>query len=63
MAKKDDEGKLELSVRILGNEIIGFKMVVDDFKMKWMLLGLIALGAIAFTMVTFGPQLMETFSK
>ena len=61
MAKKDDEGKLELSVRILGNEIIGFKMVVDDFKMKWMLLGLIALGAIAFTMVTFGPQLMETF--
>ena len=63
MAKKDDEGKLELSVRILGNEIIGFKMVVDDFKMKWMLLGLIALGAIAYTMVTFGPQLMETFSK
>ena len=63
MADKDDEGKLELSVRILGNEIIGFKMVVDDFKMKWMLLGLIALGAIAFTMVTFGPQLMETFSK
>ena len=61
MADKDDEGKLELSVRILGNEIIGFKMVVDDFKMKWMLLGLIALGAIAYTMVTFGPQLMETF--
>jgi len=61
VADKDDEGKLELSVRILGNEIIGFKMVVDDFKMKWMLLGLIALGAIAFTMVTFGPQLMETF--
>ena len=63
MAKKDDEGKLELSVRILGNEIIGFKMVVDDFKMKWMLLGLLALGAIAYIMVSFGPQLMETFNK
>ena len=61
MADKDDEGKLELSVRILSNEIIGFKMVVDDFKMKWMLLGLIALGAIAYIMVSFGPQLMETF--
>ena len=61
MADKDDEGKLELSVRILGNEIIGFKMVVDDFKMKWMLLGLIALGAIAYIMVSLGPQLMETF--
>ena len=63
MADKDDEGKLELSVRILGNEIIGFKMVVDDFKMKWMLLGLIALGAIAYIMVSFGPLLMETFNK
>ena len=63
MARKDDEGKLELSVRILGNEIIGFKMVVDDFKMKWMLLGLIALGAIAYIMVSFGPLLMETFNK
>ena len=61
MANKEDEGKLELSVRILGNEIIGFKMVVDDFKMKCMLLGLVAIGAIAYIMVSFGPQLMETF--
>jgi len=62
MENKEDEGKLELSLRILGNEIIGFKMVVDDFKMKWMLLGIIALAAISFVMVQFGPQLMETFS-
>jgi len=61
LAQKEDEGKLELSLRILGNEIIGFKMVVDDFKMKWMLLGLVAIGAIAYIMVSFGPQLMETF--
>ena len=61
VADKEDEGKLELSVRILGNEIIGFKMEVDDFKMKWMLLGLVAIGAIAYIMVSFGPQLMETF--
>jgi len=61
VAQKEDEGKLELSVRILGNEIIGFQMIVDDFKMKWMLLGLVAIGAIAYIMVSFGPQLMETF--
>ena len=61
LANKEDEGKLELSVRILGNEIIGFKMVVDDFKMKWMLLGLVAIGAISWIMVAFGPTLMETF--
>ena len=63
MKKEDNEGKLELSVRILGNEIIGFKMVVDDFKMKWMLLGLVAIGAISWVMVTFGPQLMDTFQS
>lgn len=62
MEQKEDEGKLEMSLRILGNEIIGFKMVVDDFKMKWMLLGIIALAAISFVMVKFGPQLMETFT-
>ena len=61
MKKTDDEGKLELSLRILGNEIIGFEMIVDDFKMKWMLLGLVAIGAISWIMVAFGPQLMETF--
>ena len=61
MKKVDDEGKLELSLRILGNEIIGFKMQVDDFKMKWMLLGLVAIGAISWIMVAFGPMLMETF--
>ena len=36
-------------------------MIVDDFKMKWMLLGLVAIGAISWIMVAFGPQLMETF--
>ena len=63
MKKEDDEGKLELSVRILGNEIIGFQMIVDDFKMKWMLLGLVAIGSISWVMVTFGPQLMDTFQS
>ena len=62
MSKKEYEGKLELSLRILGNEIIGFKMLVDDFKMKWMLLGLVAIGALSWIMVEFGPILMETFS-
>ena len=62
MSNKDDEGKLELSLRILGNEIVGFKMMVDDFKMKWMLLGLVAIGATSWIMVQFGPILMETFS-
>ena len=58
----DEEGKIEMSLRILGNEIIGFKMVVDDFKMKWLLLGIISLSVLSFIMVKFGPQIMETFT-
>lgn len=49
------EGKMELSLRVLGNEFIGLKMVVDDFKMKWAIIGVagiaILLGAISY----FGP--------
>jgi|TARA_B110000438_G_C15597524_1_gene556513 hypothetical protein len=56
------DGKLEISLRILGNEIIGFKMMVDDFKIKFLLGGIAAMGIIAYIMVVFGPQLMETFS-
>ena len=64
MAKQEQsDGKLELSLRILGNEIIGFKMVVDDFKLKFLLGGIAALGIIAYIMVVFGPSLMETFNN
>ena len=62
--KEEDQsdGKLEISLRILGNEIIGFKMMVDDFKIKFLLGGIAAMSIIAYIMVVFGPQLMETFS-
>ena len=51
--KEEDqsEGKLELSLRILGNEIIGFKMMVDDFKIKFLLGGIAAMAIIAYIMV------------
>jgi hypothetical protein len=64
MAKQEQsDGKLELSLRILGNEIIGFKMVVDDFKLKFLLGGIAALGIIAYIMVVFGPSLVEKFNN
>jgi hypothetical protein len=63
MEDEQNDGKLELSLRILGNEIIGFKMVVDDFKLKFLLGGIAALGIIAYIMVVFGPSLVETFNN
>lgn len=62
MANDDDnEGKLEIVVRVLGNELVGLKMVVDDFKMKWLIIGVAAVTAIAWGASVFGPVLINTF--
>ena len=37
--QNDDQGKLEIAVRVLGNELVAMKMTVDDFKMKWLVIG------------------------
>ena len=52
---KEEEGKLEISVSILGNEIIGFKMMVDDFKMKWVIVGLVTIIGLGWVISSFGP--------
>jgi hypothetical protein len=62
MAEPSDEGKLELSFRVLGNEMIGIKMVVDDMKMKWVFIGLIGIlvmtwAAAEFTNVITGNSM------
>ena len=57
----EPEGKFEMSIRILGNELIAMKMVVDDFKMKWILVGLIAMVAILWAGSSFGPALVNIF--
>jgi hypothetical protein len=55
------EGKFEVAIRILGNELIAMKMVVDDFKMKWVVIGLIAMVAILWGASEFGPAIVNTF--
>jgi len=55
------EGKMEFSLRILGNELIAFKMTVDDFKMKWMVVGIAGILILFWGASSFGPQLMEIF--
>lgn len=55
------EGKFELAIRILGNEVLGLQMKVDDFKMKWLLIGIFAIGVLMWVMTLFGPALMATY--
>jgi hypothetical protein len=59
----DDKGKLELAVRILGNELVAFRMDVDDFKMKWLVMGVVAIVALGWTAGEFGPALINMFGE
>jgi len=56
------EGKMELSLRILSNELIGIRMSVDDMKMKWVIIGVGAIGAMLWAASSFGPTLTNAFS-
>lgn len=51
------EGKMEVSLRVLGNELIAFKMIVDDFKMKWALIGVVGIAILLWAASTFGPAM------
>ena len=56
------EGKMELSLRVLGNELIGIKMVVDDFKMKWALIGVLGIAILLGAVSYFGPAITSMTS-
>ena len=59
----DDKGKLEVSVRILGNELVALRMDVDDFKMKWLVMGVVAIVALGWAVGNFGPELINMFGE
>jgi hypothetical protein len=53
------EGKMELQFRVLGNEMMGIKMVVDDMKMKWVFIGLLAILVMTWAAAEFGNTIMN----
>ena len=60
MADRDDNtGKLEIAIRILGNELIGLKMVVEDVKIKWLIYGVTTICALGWAASSFGPALFD----
>lgn len=59
--EEDNKGKLEVQLRILGNELVAIKMSVDDFKMKWFIMGILALVALGWAANAFAPGLVSTF--
>ena len=51
------EGKMELQFRVLGNEMIGIKMIVDDMKMKWVFIGLFTILVMTWAAAEFGEAI------
>jgi len=57
------EGKMELQFRVLGNEMIGIKMIVDDMKMKWVFIGLLSIFVMTWAAAAFVPIITETVTS
>lgn len=55
-------GTFEVSLRVLGNEFIGFKIVVDDLKTKWVTVSLIAIAALGYAVSKFAPVIVQAFN-
>ena len=62
MAEQDNNGKLEVAVRVLGNELVALKMVVDDFKITWIIYGLVTIIALGWAASSVGPALFDMAS-
>ena len=59
--REQETGSFSVSLRILGNEMIGFSVRADTFSTKWVVLGTIMTVAGAATASVFGPDLVALF--
>jgi len=59
----EEEGNFEIQVRVLGNELIAIKMAVIDFKVKWLIIGIIALMLTGWGVSSFGPPIIDMFES
>jgi hypothetical protein len=57
--RKDD--LFEISLRSFGNEVIGLRIVVNDFKVKWLLIGTLSTLSIVITLYLLGVPLPSLF--
>jgi len=58
---ENNESTFEMSLRVLGNEFIGFRIKVDDFKTKWLVLAMMTTGGLALIVATFGKPIKDLF--
>jgi len=62
VAEPDSNEDFEVSIRVLGNEILALKMTTTKTSNKWMFASIITLGLLIWGISLFGPSLI-TFMK
>lgn len=46
MSRSDEEGYLNLTLRLFGAEVFQLRIAVDDFHTKWVIIGLASVSAL-----------------
>lgn len=59
---EEKEGTFELSLRVLGNEFVGLRIAVDDFKTKWLFISVVSVATISAIIAEFGEPIKQVFS-
>ena len=57
----EETGTFNVSLRVLGNELIGFSVAADSFSTKWVIIGTMVVTAMAGATAAFGPDIVAMF--
>mgnify|MGYP003674658319 FL=1 len=57
MSESDNED-FEVSIRVLGNEMLALKMTTTKTSNKWMFASIITLGLLIWSISIFGPSII-----
>ena len=56
--EKEDDNSYEITIRILGNEVLGFGIKSSSSSNKWALIGLVTLGVTLAVLLNYGDALI-----
>ena len=55
----EKEEDFEVSIRVLGNEMLALKMATTQTSNKWMFASIITLGLLIWGISIFGPSIVQ----
>lgn len=56
---EDDNGKFEIAIRILSNEVFALAISANPFNKRWIVYSLITMGFLLFAVSAFGDSIVS----